>query len=383
MKYKSFSKSLICFICSVVCALSGALCVSAEDEVTHITILGDSISYGYGLDENDKNYGGWLEEYYDAQVDNFAVNGMTTQELMDIIDSDSSISQAVEDSELVCVSIGGNDVLGIFYEGLMDIADGISMPQGSGGSFNISPETIQNIIIKFSSALAPASSEAGENIKAISQKLSEINPGAKLVFQTIYNPFETDDESMNAVYSPLHTFTGIYLAVINNAIKKCDNIITADIHDKFSGSCVSLTNIKALDIHPNKLGHLLIAEEIIQDLALPGNANELISRLDEWAPEGLNIIPEDIRNEFHMLADGKFRTEESISEQLPSETEKNTEPEKTQKKTEVAADKHSDNIKKSDNRSSVIISVALIVLILIIFTAVPIIIYKTVRKKQN
>ena len=112
-------KKLLTYISAVttlVMLLSCFACFSVsadKQEINAITLLGDSITYGYGLEENQHNYGWYLGEYYGAEVENLAQNGLTSEELIDMLETDD-VQQAVKNADMVCLSIGGNDLLHIF-----------------------------------------------------------------------------------------------------------------------------------------------------------------------------------------------------------------------------------------------------------------------------
>lgn len=353
MSFKVFQKIFLSSVCTVAAVSIMSHSVSAE-EIGNITVLGDSISAGYGLEEQERNYGSWLGEYFDANVDNFAVDGKTTQQLMDSLESDSNISKSLKNSDLICISIGGNDVMDVFYDELVNIAQGVSSPQSS--QFNVSPEAIQSLIFSFSSTLAPAAMLAGENIVKITDMISEINPNAKLMFQTVYNPFETNDESMEPMYTPMYVVTSIYLSAINNAVKNKDDNEFADIQKKFKGNCPLFTNIEEMDIHPNSIGHFLIAEEIVQKLKIPGENAIFETGLDDFPVQKINDIPDEIIGEINLLAQGEFRAEEIENTFIESEnttqdlTETILETEKTVSPvTEKSDDKSEKNFKDKVN----------------------------------
>lgn len=373
MKRTLIKKILINILCIFSVASAFIINVSAEG-IEHITILGDSISSGYGLSENDKNYGVWLGEYYKAEVNNFAAEGETTQQLMDILESDREIFDSLEKSDLICVSIGGNDILDIFYDDLVGIAEGFSVSQG--GEFSISPEAIEKLIISFSSSLGSASAQAGENIGKISDKITEINPEAKIIFQTVYNPFETDEQSMKPVYTPLYTFTSIYLSAINNAVRNNDKTGFADIQIKFKGCCPKFTNISQMDIHPNRIGHLLIAEEIVQQLKIPGENTVFSQVLTDMLPEIPDVIPENLQNEIEQLAQGQFRTE-----QIDAMGELQTIEEETTTQEKEIVTKEAEPTKEGEKEKSYSVSIIISVIIAAVLLAVIIVCIKT--KKDN
>ena len=329
---------------AVVCLTFGA----CAGEIESITVLGDSISSGYGLNDGERSYGSYLGEYFGAEVENFAADGKTTSQLLELLEGDGAVSQSVGKSDLICISIGGNDVMDVFYDDLIGIAGSFSAPSGNGG-FGFSPEAIQELILSFSSSLGPAAAQAGENIRKIALRIEEINPDARLIFQTVYNPFETDDEKMKPVYSPLYTFTSIYLGTINSSIRNGSGMEYADIQNKFRGGCTLYTNIKNMDIHPNKIGHLLIAEEIVQQLRLSGENGIFIRELESMI--STDKIPEELRSEIERLSLGQFRvnetedvfarpeiTQEASAEAQTDET-KNIETQTAVKKAEKIPDK--------------------------------------------
>lgn len=371
-------KRVLIGLFSAVIFITAALSLSSlvyAGEIKHITVLGDSIAEGYGLDENDKNYGSWLGEYYGAEVKNFALSGDTTQDLLDKLETNTEISESVENSDLICVSIGGNDILGLFFDDLVSLASSYN----ASGEINISSEMVERIIVSISTALGPASVNAGKNIGVITEKLMNVNPNARLVLQTVYNPFETDQKDFKNIFSPLHTFTSIYLAAINNSVLTSRGVITADIHKKFTGSCQALTNIDQLDIHPNKLGHLMIAEEIVQDIRLPGENMLFAQELENMLPSDSEEIPQELKNEIDMLSKGVFRAEdiavaastaESITETIPSETVETSSNSSTVESSSEYTDMADDSDEKFDpdkgNMSGVIVNIFLLIMVAVI-----------------
>lgn len=324
---------------AVVCM---SISVSAEETASpeNITILGDSISTGYGLDENELSYGDYLRNYFNAELDNFAVNGRQTSELISQLEEDSIAVSSVANADIVCVSIGGNDVLHIFEDAVYELGGITQSPQN--GSFQLSPEFIQQFLMKYSSGFGSAAAQAAKNLETISEKIAEINPEAEIVFQTIYNPFESDDETINNILKPLKTYTSLYLGTINNAVRE-QNVSVADIAKKFSENVWLYTNIGEFDIHPNNVGHMLIAEEIVQMLKLPGDYSVFDEQSLNLSADTMNQLPENVTAEIKNLSEGNFRTESEI--EVSAETERAVE-------TTESATKSTENEQKETNGSS-------------------------------
>ena len=132
-------KQLTAFFTATVMACATPLACNAEvikHEVNvppNILVLGDSIAAGYGLEGYSENryscasYANLLHDQYDAELNdvggcklvNSAVVGDTSQQLLDRINS-GEFDADLADSDAVIISIGGNDILGLFIDFLMN-----------------------------------------------------------------------------------------------------------------------------------------------------------------------------------------------------------------------------------------------------------------------
>ncbi len=350
--------------------------VFAENE-KNITLLGDSITTGYGLSEEELSYGSYLGLYYDAEIDNFAVNGQTTEELIEMLE-EYEVKSSLEQSDLVCISIGGNDFLSIFEKAYTEIGNGVDI---SEGSINVSSEFVSKFIMDYSSLFSTAAVNGGENIKIIISKIKEINPDVQVVMQTVYNPLESENSEINAVMAPLKTFFSMYLSTMNNCIKEISPV-TADINLKFSEKPYLYTNIENLDIHPDAIGHMLIAEEIIQTLSETGNSNIFKDTIYN-IPQGIfSKFPQYTADELNEFAEGNLRRgtlEQSISREASAKIEI-TEAETTETNV-VAENVDSEKEKKKDNKVKNTLSRIFLVLGMTIILAVTFKRYVSKKKK--
>lgn len=269
--------------------------VQAQEATRSITILGDSISTGYGLPENELSYSDYLGEYYGAEVNNFAVNGAETSDLLKRLKEKEVISSA-EKADLICVSIGGNNILGPFTKAAA--ASGIL----SGGSLSV--QDASALIDSLSDSLSQAASEAAKSIPEIKDRLREINPDANIVFQTVYNPFESSDPAYEEVMKALHAVTAMYIAPINKAVKSLD-CLNADVCTSVEGNAYNYTNIGKLDIHPNNIGHMVIAGRIINAAQQNGDGNVFKRQLESISGASDVISAEDMKM-INMAAEPDF-----------------------------------------------------------------------------
>lgn len=328
--------------------------VSAE-KIKNITLIGDSITEGYGLSENELNYGDYLAEYFDANVDNFAVSGLTTEGQLEKL-NEVEIKDSIKNADIICLSIGGNDLIDIIEEAFRNNGtEGLFA--GNGNDFNISVEFVQNFIMNYSSAFGSASVNAGTNIEEITNKLNELNPNAEIIIQTIYIPFESSNEKWNLILNPLKTFSSMFIGDINSFIKNSAPNI-ADIYLKFSEKPYLYTNIDKYDIHPNYLGHMLIAEEIIQTLGIPGDYSIFKTTADEL-PHGIfSELPEYISDELDNFAAGHMRRgtlEQSIERFASANAEtnnKNDDSDQSENTINIEVSEQSKQTEKTDKKDS-------------------------------
>lgn len=351
---------------AVLVILAGTLSVNAE-VTENITVLGDSISTGYGLEDSQLSYCEYLQEYFDADLDNFAKDGRQTSELLEQIENDDDVRSSLENADLICVTIGGNDVLQIFLDAMSEVKTRGN--NTSGEQFELSQEFVQSFIMKFASAIGPAAAQAGENITEIREQIRELNPDAPVIMQTVYNPFETDNEKLNSIMKPLKTFTALYLGVINNAVKQQPEVI-ADIHEKFDENSWLYTNIKKFDIHPNYVGHMLIAEEIIQTLKHSGNGEIFRTELQKIPEEYYSGIPDNITGEILGLADGEFRTDKVIDSFTEKTETEHKNSESVQETSATTKETEKKKQKKNGKLSTVLITIGTALIIISVLRGV-------------
>ena len=117
---------------------------------------------------------------------------------------------------------------------------------------------------------------AQANVLTIASTLKEMNPNAKIVFQTIYNPLEIESPIYNGVdyssqYKLLSNYINGQIRRINNKINEAgaaeegteNNVKVADVFAGFTGSGWIYARTLQKDVHPNALGHAFIAAMIL------------------------------------------------------------------------------------------------------------------------
>lgn len=204
---------------------------TATPALNNMVVLGDSIASGYGLDENEYSYAELCADYFGCNLDNFATEGLSSAELLKKLQSPSDEQkEAIANSDVIVVSIGGNDMIhygakqalsfasahGLLAEGYTE-AD---IPEDPGiwamnnmidkkafkdyANSGLQATLALNTELRaFSSnlRLTEGNNAYGENKGIIQNEImanisetvnaiKEINPEAQVIVQTVYQPFQ-------------------------------------------------------------------------------------------------------------------------------------------------------------------------------------------------
>lgn len=265
-------KKFVSLICGALLLMN--LCVSAcaeknvrvrRENPKSLVVLGDSIASGFGLEGyvsgdnySAENYGKMLKNKYaidDESYFNFAVDGLTSGELLEKIESgeyDSALS-----SELVVISIGGNDLLGVLLGNESVIFKETEIESFLKGEISL----IQAVAgADLAAVSASISSQADEKVNEFKSNMPKIisyikakNPDAQIVLQNLYNPMNTGVELIDTLYRNT-------IGKLNTAIAETEGCVMSDVYTSFRNSGESL--IQQDYTHPNEKGHALIFEAV-------------------------------------------------------------------------------------------------------------------------
>ena len=243
---------------------NAAVTVANESSAaTGLLILGDSIARGYGLENPAEDcYGAKLAvELGWAGYSNFAVDGATSGDLTALLKQPDA-KAVIAPHNTVVISIGGNDLLGIFFA-LAKQAMGLP-PAASNLELQAAIAANPNAVTLIGIALLLNQAQLYAAIDGFSQNLTEIvtsvktaNPDA-LYIQTIYNPFSGVPDMATFNMAADAIITQMNAAIINGA--ESGGYVVADIYEAFKDNALLYTNIADFDIHPNAAGHELIFE---------------------------------------------------------------------------------------------------------------------------
>jgi lysophospholipase L1-like esterase len=215
--------------------VEGAFNLFKKDQ--KIVSIGDSLTQGVGDETENGGYVGILQHTFEdhqlnIQIENFGKRGNRTDQLLKRLENEK-IAAAIEDADMVLITIGANDIMNIVRKNFM----------------NLNIELFQDEKPKYT-----------ERLRAIFTKISELNPDAEIYLIGFYNPFEyyfSDIEQLNIIMDNWN-LAG------QSVTAEFENVHYIPIEDLFSDT---ETELLAEDyFHPNTTGYKLIAKRILQHM---------------------------------------------------------------------------------------------------------------------
>ncbi len=218
------NKRVFCACASLLLAASLAISASAAaaPEKGTLVILGDSIGTGHSLPDynsegDPKSKYSWatlLSKKYGAKQINLAVDGDTTSDLLEVV-NDASKRRVIADAKVICISVGGNNFLQLM--GRLAL---------SGTIFD--GEAVESAYVEMETA-------AERDLDAIFAELKKINPDAKVLVQTLFEPyryFEIQVTPEQTVAEWMGAFIDRYNAVLT-AKAESHGFTVVDVAKKF------------------------------------------------------------------------------------------------------------------------------------------------------
>ncbi len=220
----------------------------------HYVALGDSIAYGYGLnDMEEDSYVGKVTRYLEQQYDhvittNLGMNGIQSEELLERLTNSHNefyekYHSVLKYAKIVTISIGSNDLL-------HHIELDKNLEEYIENGDKIFRKECQEFCVVF---------------PKIVQEIRKITPKAKIYANNVYNPCYGLEK-----YKTLYEASEKYISMFNKAFETQKGFITVDIKKIFENSEDNPLNMSLngnkIDPHPNEWGHKLIAQEIIKEI---------------------------------------------------------------------------------------------------------------------
>lgn len=237
--------------------------------------LGDSISAGYGLGEGELSFPEMLERDTGYVLTDFSSNdGVTSEDLLETLNK-SEVIAAVQDADVITITVGGNDLMNALYEYLAEASGTMTADEIREGLENGSFDMFALMGLMQQLDGFPISSQASAALTALRANLSSalaqikgMNPDATCIVANQYNPYGHINNPFAA--DIVSTFE-VGVQALNTTlagVAQTQGVIVVDVYEAFDDSSDNPCNAHFtaigdfdLDFHPNALGHMLIATE--------------------------------------------------------------------------------------------------------------------------
>ncbi|KGM45109.1 hypothetical protein NP83_07780 [Neobacillus niacini] len=213
-----------------------------------IVAIGDSLTEGIGDETENGGYVGILNNTFEDNklnitVQNFGKKGNRTDQLLKRLENED-IASAIKEADMVLITIGANDIMSVFKSNFM----------------NVTMEPFQAERVKYM-----------ERLKAIFNKINELNPDTQIYLIGFYNPFERHFGEIKEL--------GMIVENWNEAGKSVSeeykNVRFIPTIDLFSNSTIDL--LAEDEFHPNTSGYKLMAQRVLDYLKESNKETEMNS----------------------------------------------------------------------------------------------------------
>lgn len=221
-----------------------------------IVSLGDSITYGWNLDQDKSRPSEYafpaLIGERDHKVTNLSRPGWTSSQLLAAMELDPAFNDALKKADVVTLNIGSNDLMQ---------AAGLSEILKSGKPVQVTPEMGQKVQV--------AILQLKINLNSILANI-RANTDAPVILYTLYNPFGL---SGNPVLNSIHFLGENFIGTVNAQIIKPSgqpgSILIADAYTVYHGNQAQF--ILPGDIHPTVEGQYALAKLAEQQIVALGD----------------------------------------------------------------------------------------------------------------
>jgi lysophospholipase L1-like esterase len=211
-----------------------------------IVAIGDSLTEGSGDETENGGYVGILNHTFEDNnlnitVENFGKKGNRTDQLLKRLENED-VASAIKEADMVLITIGANDIMNVFKSNFM----------------NVTMEPFQEERVKYI-----------DRLKAIVNKLNDLNPSTQIYLIGFYNPFERHFGEIKEL--------GMIIDSWNDAGKSLseeyENVSYIPTKDLFSNSNMDL--LAEDEFHPNTSGYKLMAQRVLEYLKESNEKSEI------------------------------------------------------------------------------------------------------------
>lgn len=211
-----------------------------------IVAIGDSLTEGIGDETKNGGYVGILNHTFEDNnlnitVENFGKKGNRSDQLLKRLEKEE-IASAIKEADMVLITIGANDIMNVLKSNFM----------------NVTMEPFQEERLKYI-----------ERLRAIFNKINDLNPDTQIYLIGFYNPFERHFGEIKELGMIIENWNddGKSLA------EEYDNVTYIPTKDLFSNSNVDL--LAEDEFHPNSSGYKLMAQRVLEYLKKSNEETEI------------------------------------------------------------------------------------------------------------
>lgn len=251
------------FIAAILCGIKAIPVIyvssgDSESTTVHYVALGDSIAYGYGMENPETDsYVGKVRQYLEGKYNyvlesNLGCNGQRSAELLDILTNPDNgnyrkYRACIKYADIITLSIGSNDLLKLIKL-----------------KFNI-----EEIVEEGEEKYQRACREFAKNFPEIIAVIREINPDVEIYANNVYNP------AKGIPYlASIYQVAEYYICLLNKAFLEDGTYHLVDIKKGFDLQGKSMVKISlkgtlgggGIDPHPSREGHELIGELVLKEM---------------------------------------------------------------------------------------------------------------------
>lgn len=196
----------------------------------------------------------------DLEYKNLSEPGITSTELINIIDNNSD---EIKNSDLITISIGGNNVYNVILQGLYD-----SLNIDKEKFVNCNEDKFDSMIFEYLnteeiiSIIQNEIDEFKRDFPSIIKKIEKLAPDSKIYVNTVYNPINKKGNVYNFFDSQIKLINNIIVennTKYNYKIIDCYNILNDNEALNFK------IDENKFQLFPNKVGHAMMATQVICD----------------------------------------------------------------------------------------------------------------------
>ena len=252
---------IILFLIPLIIQASGE---SSNKIVNKYVALGDEVSME-SKNYYDISYVLLIKDFLDSlnsdlEYDNLSKEEITASDLLNIIDKNKD---KIKNSNLVTISIGSNNVCNIILEEMYS-------------NLNVSRETLESCDESEFESIITEELNKPEMISAIQDEINKFENDFPKIIKLIEKLAPQSQIYVNTVYNPINKKGDIY-NFFDSQINLINNIIIKN-NSKYDYKIIDCYNILSnnerlnlhieegkLDLYPNKVGHAMMATQVISD----------------------------------------------------------------------------------------------------------------------